>query len=227
MNIFHPPNHKGKTATDIIKLSIFESIGYFHRAVSWLDLFERSNSWPTLLYACIEGRYGIEYLLFEELVLGTGLTLSRQDYERCVKEPTSLKKLINKIIPNYKKLKQFTEAVAHFMPELPPIISWEPNDLMRSWGELSSLLHWCGNRLETVENEECKKEALKKAKAVLLPIWEKINSGRSACMTPENMKPKVHKIWLQFKEDKIDIESVEDQLKLLDPDYKIHVKKKP
>jgi hypothetical protein len=75
-----PPSHIGRNAADIIeRQSYFDSVGYLYRAVSWLDLFERSNAWPTLLYACIEGRYGIEYLLFEELVVGTGANLSRED----------------------------------------------------------------------------------------------------------------------------------------------------
>jgi integrase len=43
---------------------------------------------------------GIGYLLFEELVISMGAKLSREDYERCVKDRNSLAKLIRRWVIN-------------------------------------------------------------------------------------------------------------------------------
>jgi hypothetical protein len=48
-----PPSHVGRTTAQIIEeQSHFDSIDRLYRPVSWLDLFARSRSWPTLLYSC-------------------------------------------------------------------------------------------------------------------------------------------------------------------------------
>lgn len=128
------PSHINRNAEEIIRQnSYLDSAGYLYRAVSWLDYFERIDHFPALLYACIEGRFGIEYLLFEELVIGTGTNLSRQDYEKCLKEPTKLKKAIDRLIPDYEKLQQFTSIVVILEARVPKLIYWEPRELMKSW----------------------------------------------------------------------------------------------
>jgi hypothetical protein len=213
-----PPSHIGRTAADIIEQhSHFDAIGCLYRAVSWLDYFERSGTWPALLYTCIEGRYGIEYLLFEELVVGTGANLSREDYERCVQEPTKLVKAIDRIIPDYEKLQQFTSAVVSLEPNVPNVIYWKPRELMRVWGEISKYLHWCGHRLETAENTEWKKSALSDIKGVLIPIWNKATSGQSACMHPDQMNPEIRQMWSDYRESVIDLDGVKIRMNILKP----------
>src|ERR1041384_7581865 len=99
------PSHINRKPEEIIlRDSYLDSVGYLYRAVSWLDYFQRINHFPALLYACIEGRFGIEYLLFEELVMGTGAKLSREDYEKCLTQGTKLKKAIDRLVPDYNKL---------------------------------------------------------------------------------------------------------------------------
>lgn len=213
-----PPSHIGRTAPDIIEQnSHFDAIGCLYRAVSWLDYFERSAIWPTLLYACIEGRYGIEYLLFEELVIGTGANLSREEYERCVREPTKLSKAIERIIPDYEKLQQFTAAIVALEYSVPCLIYWKPRALMKAWGELSKYLHWSGHKLDTAENAEWKKGALSDVKGVLMPLWEKATSGHSACMHPDNMNPEIREVWSDFKDGRIDLEGARVRMNLLKP----------
>ena len=147
------PSHINRNAEEIIRQnSYLDSAGYLYRAVSWLDYFERIDHFPALLYACIEGRFGIEYLLFEELVIGTGTNLSRQDYEKCLKEPTKLKKAIDRLIPDYEKLQQFTSIVVILEARVPKLIYWEPRELMKSWGKLSEYLHWLGAKSETTRS---------------------------------------------------------------------------
>ena len=214
-----PPSYIGRTAASIIEeRSHFDSIGCLYRAMSWLDLFERSNAWPALLYSCTEGRYGIEYLLFEELVVGAGANLSRDDYERCVREPTKLAKAINRLLPDYEKLQQFTSVIVSLAPQqLPPIIYWQPKELMKTWRELSKYLHWCGHRLETAENTEWKKIALSYVKGVLTPIWNKVTSGQSACMHPDQMHAEIRELWVEFKEGRVDADGTRIRINLLKP----------
>ena len=213
-----PPQTTGRSPEEIItKDSYFESAGYLYRAVSWLDHFERESKPPALMYACIEGRYAIEYILFEELVLASGAKLSRTDYERCVREPTKLAKAIARLTPDYEKLQSFTKAAVSLNPGAPNIIYWEPNKLMKGWGQLSQYLHWVGHRLETTEEDKWKREALVNVKAVLLPIWEKMSSGPSGYLLPSEMHPEILEIWNDFKADRIDLEGATIRMNLIKP----------
>ena len=68
-----PPSHTSRTPEQIVSEKIyFDSAGYLYRAMSWIDHFERNDHFVSLLYACIEARYGIEYLIFEEIIISTG-----------------------------------------------------------------------------------------------------------------------------------------------------------
>lgn len=194
------PTHIGRTPEEIVSQNLrFNSVGYFYRAVSWLNYFQRTEHFPALLYACIEGRFGIEYLLFEELVIGTGANLSRDDYEKCLKERTKLLKAIEKLIPDYEKLQQFTSACVFLEPRLPKIIYWQPRQLMKSWGDLSEYLHWFGARAETTELASRRARTYKEVEKTIMPIWEKIVLGRSAYLHPDNMTPEIREVWLSFK----------------------------
>ncbi|TAK91227.1 MAG: hypothetical protein EPO06_05595 [Burkholderiaceae bacterium] len=213
-----PPSHTNKSPEEIIgQNSQFNSVGYLYRAVSWLDYFERMDQFPALLYACIEGRFGIEYLLFEELVIGTGANLSRQDYEKCLEERTKLKKAIDRLIPDYEKLQQFTSALIAVEPQAPKLIYWKPKDLMKSWGKLSEYLHWLGVRGETTEVASWRTTAYIDVRQTLLPIWEKITSGQSGFMHPDNMNAEIREVWLAFKGGKTDLEGAKIRMNILKP----------
>jgi hypothetical protein len=212
------PSHINRNAEEIIRQnSYLDSAGYLYRAVSWLDYFERIDHFPALLYACIEGRFGIEYLLFEELVIGTGTNLSRQDYEKCLKEPTKLKKAIDRLIPDYEKLQQFTSIVVILEPRVPKLIYWEPRELMKSWGKLSEYLHWLGAKSETTEVASWRTLAYTEVKQTLSPIWEKISSGQSGFMHPNNMIPEIREVWLDFKNGKTDLEEAKTRMNSMKP----------
>lgn len=212
------PSHINRSPEEIIREnSYLDSVGYLYRAVSWLDYFQRIDHFPALLYACIEGRFGIEYLLFEELVMGTGAKLSRHDYERCLKEGTKLKKAIDRLVPDYKKLQQFTSAITSIQPGLPTVVFWEPSELMKSWGILSKYLHWFGAKNETTEIASWRTAAYDAARQALDPIWKKMCSGQSGFMHPENVMPEVRQVWLDFKNEKIDLESAKIRLDLMKP----------
>jgi hypothetical protein len=213
-----PPTHIGRTPEEIVSQNLcFSSVGYFYRAVSWLNYFQRTDHFPALLYACIEGRFGIEYMLFEELVIGTGANLSREDYEKCLKERTKLSKAIEKLIPDYEKLQEFTSACVSLEPRLPKIIRWRPRELMKSWGDLSEYLHWFGARAETTELASWRARTYTEVEKTILPIWEKIVSGRSAFLHPDNMTPEIREVWLSFKNGGTDLEGAKIRIDILKP----------
>ena len=212
------PSHINRTPEEIVRQnSYLDSVGYLYRAVSWLDYFQRIDHFPALLYACIEGRFGIEYLLFEELVMGTGAKLSRQDYEKCLKEGTKLKKAIDRLVPDYNKLQQFTAAIISIQPGLPNVVFWEPTELMKSWGTLSKYVHWFGAKNETTEIASWRTAAYAEVRQVLDPIWGKICSGQSGFMHPDNVMPEVRQVWLDFKNGKIDLEGAKIRMHLMKP----------
>jgi hypothetical protein len=212
------PSQVNRSPEEIIREnSYLDSAGYIYRAVSWLDYFQRIDHFPALLYACIEGRFGIEYLLFEELVIGTGAKLSRQNYERCLKEGTKLKKAIDRLVPDYKKLQQFTSAIISIEPGLPKLIYWEPAELMKSWGMLSKYVHWFGASIETTEIASWRSAAYTEVEQVLNPIWQKMTSGQSGIMHPDNVMPEVREVWLDLKKGKIDLEGATIRLQLMKP----------
>lgn len=213
-----PLTHIGRNPEDIINQnSVLDSTGYLYRAVSWLGYFEQIDHFPALLYACIEGRFGIEYLLFEEIIIGTGLNLSRQDYEKCLKEPARLSKTIDRLIPDYEKLQEFTSALMALDPRLPKLIYWNPRDLMKSWGKLSEYLHWLGARGETTELSSWRQKAYVDVKQTLDPIWKKITSGQSGLMHPDNMNPEIREVWIDFKNGMTDLEGAKIRINILKP----------
>ncbi len=214
------PSNRNRTAEEITGENLyFDSVGYLYRAVSWLDHFERTPRFTSLLYACIEGRMGIEYLLFEELVISTGAKLSREDYGRCLKNRKSFAKLIRQLSPDHEKAQQFTHAILEIEPGAPTLVFWSPRELEKVWGKLSKYVHWTGARTETTEDPDWRKRVAQDVKEVLLPIWENMSSGQSGLLHPTNMKSHVREVWDDFKNDSIDINSVKVRLQLIRPIY--------
>ena len=213
-----PPKHTCRTPEDIVSKELyFDSAGHLYRAMSWLDYFERNDQFTALIYACIEARFGIENLIFEEIVISTGANLSQEDYEKCLDNPTNLNKALKKISPEYEKLQEFTQIIVSLSPELPRIIQWEPNKLIKSWGKISKYLHWCGSKSETTELSSWRANAGGEMREEIEPIWNEMTSGHSGCMHPDDMHPKVSELWDQFKSGDIDTESTTIRMQLLRP----------
>ena len=179
--------------------------------MSWIDHYERFQKFPSLLYACIEARFAIEYLIFEEIIIGTGCRLTQEEYRKCLKEG-QLEKSLKKIVPDYEKLSEFTLLVAEQEPALPKIITVEPKKLMKSWGKLSQYLHWFGSKDQKAENPEWLIAASGNIRSIVVPLWELLTSGRRGIMHPNDMHPKVREIWLAFKEERINRESAKFQI---------------
>lgn len=213
-----PPSHQGRSADEILGDKIYyDSVGYLYRAVSWFDHFERTPRFTTLLYSCIEARMGVEYLLFEELVISTGAKLSREDYERCVKDSLSFSKLIRQLSPDHRKAQEFTRVVVQLQPVPPKLVYWDPRELEKAWGKLSKHVHWVGARTETTDDRNWLKNAGGSVRGVIMPMWEKITSGQSGLLHASEMTSTVYEVWENYRNERIDIESVKFQLEMLRP----------
>ncbi|MES2489820.1 MAG: hypothetical protein V4607_08505 [Pseudomonadota bacterium] len=214
MNI---PTHIGKSASEILETPFFDSASYLFRGMAWLDYHKRKNQFSAIIYACAEGRHGIEYLLFEELVISTGANLSIEDYKKCVNERNRFKKAIAQLSPDYERLQDFTKILASLETSIPQLIYWDHSALMKAWGTLSHYLHWFGARNLTSESAIWVESAQTEISQTLEPIWMKITSGRSGLMHPTNMNPVVRKIWERFRSGEIDNAAAKFQLEYLKP----------
>jgi hypothetical protein len=214
MNI---PSHIGKSGDEIVAIKYFDSAGYFFKSMAWLDHFDRSKNFSSLAYACADARHGIEYLLFEELVVSTGAALSEADYERCLKERKNFIKMIAELSPDYGLLQKFTRILISSEPASPKQIEWDHKALMKAWGILSNHLHWAGVRGRTTENPAWLKTSHEKIKKTVTPLWINITSGQSVMMHPKDMHPIVREIWVKYRAGDIDEAGVRFQLKYLKP----------
>lgn len=195
----------------------FDSAGYLYRALSWLDVYRRSKGFPSILYASIEGRMAIEYLLFEILVVGTGADLQNDEYEKCLKDRSRLEKVISRLLPDYEKIQAFTGVLVEFEPSIPRQITWNVSRLKKQWGILSEILHWNGARSLTTESEDWMDGVFDSIEEVLNDLRSSMESGASMCMPPSNMKPEIREVWYKFRNEEINLESVRIRLNLLKP----------
>ena len=78
---------------DMIWVALAGPAMNFFQALSWLDNAKRSQVPSAIHYAAFELRYGIEYLLFELLVLANK-NLTQVEYERCLGDPNEMKRCL-------------------------------------------------------------------------------------------------------------------------------------
>jgi hypothetical protein len=210
------PNHKGRSAEEILGEHIhFDSAGYFFRAVSWVDYNQRNQSFAALIYACTDARLGLEYLMFEDLIVSTGANLSEEQYQRCTKERNKFTKLIKQLSPDYEKLKDFTRAVIALDPQAPTLIYWNHSELLKSWGKLSNYLHWFGAITRTTDNLSWVQRATDDIAGIIHLIWQKMTAGRMGLLHTSSMEPRTQEVWIDFKNGKIDFEGLKTRLKII------------
>lgn len=132
MNI---PDFRNRSAHAIATENVRnESSGYIFRSLSWLDFAERERSSPAFQYAAHDARQGIEQLLFEELVLSTGVSLDRTEYQKCLGNSTKLHAIIRRLSPDREKLATFLQALMSVSNPSLDLVVWDHSRLMRYWG---------------------------------------------------------------------------------------------
>lgn len=185
--------------------------------MAWLDYHGRFPTFGSLLNACIAARQGIEYLFFEELLLGLGEGLTEVEYERCVRSADTLNKVVKQRIPQYEKLLEFTKIASSLDKGLPNLISWNHASLMKSWGSLSKYLHWFGAYARTTDDAIWLSDARQRIGDVVSPIWENMIKGRHGVMHPDGMHSSTLEVWNRFVAGEINAETAKFQLQVLRP----------
>lgn len=211
-------NFQGRTAHTIITEKIFnDSVGYVYRALSWLDLAKREKSSPAFQYAAHDARQGIEQLLFEELVLSTGVNLERSEYQRSLRNSTKLYAIIKRLSPDREKLGIFVKAVMATGNPKFELMVWDHKLLMNYWGAVSNYLHWAGAIDETI-NKWCWVEAgIAQTQEACLYIWENKTKKETGVMLPSAMHPEIAALWVRFKAGSISEKEVKIACELLQP----------
>ena len=182
------------------------------RAASWLDVVIEHGHFPAFFYACIDARLAIEHLIFEQLCITAGKRLGENEYNRCLKNQGNSDRLIKQLVPDYEEWQAFSKLAASLSPGAPSVNRWNIKDLRKSWGHLSKYLHWGGAYPQTTEDPSWKATAIEEVMDIILPLWQKICSGRSGVIRLETMPPAVKEIWEEFRAGKIDFESARNRL---------------
>lgn len=212
------PDFRGRTADAIVTENVHnESSGYVFRALSWLDLAKRHRSSPAFQCGAQDARHGIEQLLFEELVLSSGATLGRAEYQKCLGSSTKLHAIINRLSPDREKLAKFAQAVMSVGDPRIDLVVWDHKLLMRYWSSVSKYLHWAGAIDETVDKWSWVEEGIARTEEACLYIWKNQTEKETAMMPPPGMHPEIAALWERFKADSIGLEEVIISCKLLDP----------
>jgi hypothetical protein len=140
---------EGRTADEIVTNNVVDNASWhFFQAVSWLDYAKRTQKPSALHYAAFELRYGIEYLLFQLLVL-TSRGITEEEYRKCLGNPHAMRKALRSSKLEYDKLAEFTRILMSLDPRSPKLRFWKLDELFRYWGIASEFLHFVGAQSRT------------------------------------------------------------------------------
>jgi hypothetical protein len=209
---------RGKSANEIFaNRRVDHSSWHFFQARSWLDYATREDAPSAIHYAAFELRYGIEYLLFELLVV-TSESLSLEEYKQIIGNPQAMKKLLRSQPRNYSKLSEFAEVIVSVDPQAPPIHFWDLNDLFRYWGVASEYLHFVGAHSASYYRTDWTAKAIARLDSVLHPIWSAVTTTVGyGVMRPSQMPPEVHQAWTQFKDGTLAKDDLACRLMIMQP----------
>jgi len=203
MNI---PSFKNRSPADIItEKPFYESSGRIYRAMSWLNYAKANRNISALEYAALETRFGIEQLLFEQLIVGVGSKLDIAEYKKCTGQAKKLSQLIENLIPKYEHLIEFTKAVA---PKGFPVTKWDNRLLCRFSGKISEYLHWSGGLDVTVESATWFETGLGVVDTAASYVWRGLTTGNTGVIRIDKLEPKMLKLWELYSTGKISIEHV-------------------
>lgn len=209
---------RGKTADQIISNKPLDnSSWHFLQAMSWIDLAKRSMMVGPLHYAAFELRYGIEYLLFQLLVM-TRKELGESEYRKCLGDPKKMKQLLMNEGRPYQKLSRFTELANSLINNRPSLLYWDLSELFKYWGKASKYLHFVGAQIYTYRSEEWVISSIADLESIVEPIWKKTTQTLGVALyDPDRMQPQVKDIWLEYLNDKITDDTVLFRLDLIKP----------
>jgi len=209
---------EGRTADEIVENEIVDvSSWHFFQAVSWLDYAKRKQKPSALHYAAFELRYGIEYLLFELLVLSSR-GLSEKEYRKCVGKPQAMKKALRSSKLQYDKLVEFTRILQSLDRVDLKLRYWKLDELFRYWGIASELLHFVGAHSLSYASKTWFNKTLARMEEVILPIWEiSLTTRGFGLLVISSMEPEVHDAWLEFSKGRLKEDGLKTRMQIIQP----------
>lgn len=208
------PIYKGRSAEEILSDRVyFDSVGYFYRAMSWIDYYDRHKTFTSMIYACTDARLGIEHLMFEELVLLTNQKLSEDVYKKCTRETNKFLKMIKTLNPEHEKLNLFAKVLTELEPDAPKLIFWDLSEMSKYWGKYSHYLHWFGSQDRTTDDRSWVDGAANEISEITEKIWVKIASGSRGIMPVSEMTPETKATWEDYKNGKINYSDIKTRLR--------------
>ena len=208
----------GRSAEQILHNTIFDhSSWHFFQARSWLDYAQRTQLPSSIHYAAFELRYGIEYLLFELLVLANE-SLTHKEYEKCLGDPTKMKKMLGTLGTNYHRLAEFSEILFSLTPSQPKIRFWDIDQLFRYWGTASEYLHFVGAQTLTYRDVNWLIKAIAHLDEPLKKLWDVVTGTLgTGIMRPSKMQPEVRSAWIEFSNGRLAKDDLIIRMRLIQP----------
>ena len=213
-----PMKPEGWTADEIATNEVRDhSSWHFFQAVSWLDFAKRTRRPAALHYAALDLRYGLEYLLFELLVLRSR-GLKEEEYRKCLGNPKAMKKALSPSKLNYDKLVEFTRILMALDSRAPKLRYWKLDELFKYWGIASEFLHFVGAHQRTYTNGIWFSKSLARLEGVLTPIWNASTTTLGfGLLSTESMEPEVHQAWLEFSAGRLKEEGLKIRMRIIQP----------
>lgn len=209
------PSYKNRSPNEIVSdTNFFDSAGRTYKALSWLDHAKSSGSISALEYAALETRLAIEQLLFEQLIVGVGSELEKSDYKKCSGNAKKLNEIIERLIPKYDRLIEFTRAMA---PAGMPITKWDNRALINYSGKVSAYLHWSGGLDVTVQSKCWLQSGISQVEEAAGYIWKGLTTGNTAVIAIDKLEPELKELWELYLRDEISLEAAARRVAILEP----------
>jgi hypothetical protein len=211
-------NWRGKSPDEILtNRPLDHSSWHFFQSRSWLDYATSEHAPSAIHYAAFELRYGIEYLVFELLVLASE-SLSLREYRQAIGDVKQTKKLLASPARNYAKLAEFTKVIVSVDSDALPVQVWNLDDLFRYWGVASEFLHFLGAHSVSYSQTDWTAKAIARLDSVLNPLWSAITGTiGKALIRPSQMQPEVRQAWIEFKDGTLTKGDLIRRLKIMQP----------
>jgi hypothetical protein len=196
-----------------------DSTWHFFQALSWLDYATRENAPSAIQYAALELRYGVEYLLFELLVLSSeSVTLA--EYQKAIgtHNAKQLKKMLDSPGRNYTKLAEFTKIVLSVDADAPKLQFWKIPDLFRYWAVASEFLHFHGPHSLTLLESNWAPKAIARLGSILGDVWSEVTQTiGKGLLKPSGMPAEVYQAWSEFAQGKLNHKDLALRLRIMQP----------
>jgi hypothetical protein len=196
-----------------------DSAGHIHSCRGLIKQIKQTRDFRYVIYAGMHLRLCIEHLWFENLTVALGNKINEAQYAKATKSATTLYKLIDEFSPHYSKYCEFGTLIRAAIRNnpLPPFTTWDIPRLKRAHGGLSTrLLHFHGFDRTEAERTARFDDDLSFVDKESSWIWKTCTTmGVFVIFQPESLKEPARQIWEDFRDGKIQADSVKTRLGFL------------